>query len=119
MGARVAVVVPVHDQEAWLPAALHSLQAQVLTDWECVVVDDGSPGDVVAALGDVVDDPRVRVERLPRNVGLGAALNVGLDLTSAPYVAYLPADDRLLADHLSTLVAALDEIGRASCRERV
>jgi hypothetical protein len=108
MGARVAVVVPVHDQEAWLPAALDSLRAQVLTDWECVVVDDGSPGDVLAALGDVVGDPRVRVERLPANRGLGAALNRGLDLTTAPYVAYLPADDVLLADHLASLVAALD-----------
>jgi len=108
MGARVAVVVPVHDQEAWLPAALHSLRAQTLTDWECVVVDDGSPGDVLAALGDAADDPRVRVERLADNGGLGAALNRGLDLTTAPYVAYLPADDVLLADHLATLVAALD-----------
>jgi hypothetical protein len=108
MGARVAVVVPVHDQEAWLPAALHSLRAQTLTDWECVVVDDGSPGDVLAALGDAVDDPRVRVERLPENRGLGAALNRGLELTTAPLVAYLAADDVLLADHLASLVAALD-----------
>jgi len=106
--ARVAVVVPVHDQELWLPAALSSLQAQTLVDWECVVVDDGSPGDVVAALGALADDPRVRVERLPTNVGLGAALNRGLDLTRAGLVAYLPADDVLHADHLASLVAALD-----------
>ena len=107
------MVVPVHDQEAWLPAALHSLRAQALTDWECVVVDDGSPGDVAAALGNALDDPRVRLERLERNQGLGAALNRGLDLTTAPYVAYLPADDRMLADHLETLVAALDEAPEA------
>jgi hypothetical protein len=103
------VVVPVHDQEAWLPAALHSLRAQALTDWECVVVDDGSPGDVAAALGDALDDPRVRLERLERNQGLGAALNRGLDLTTAPYVAYLAGRRRACsADHLETLVAALD-----------
>ena len=107
MGARVAVVVPVHAQEAWLPAAVHSLLAQSLTDWECVVVDDGSPGDVGAALGDALDDPRVRLEQLPANEGLGAALNRGLDLTGAPYVAYLPADDVYLRDHLATLVDAL------------
>ena len=62
---RVAVVLPVHDQEAWLPGAVHSLLAQSLVDWECVVVDDGSPGDVRAALGEAADDPRVRLERLP------------------------------------------------------
>ena len=107
--ARVCVVVPVHDSEAWLPAAVHSLRAQTLTDWECVVVDDGSPGDVLAALGDAAADPRIRVERLPSNAGLGAALNHGLALTSAPYVAYLPADDVYLADHLASLVQALDD----------
>jgi hypothetical protein len=108
VAVRVSVVVPVFDQEAWLPGALHSLLAQTLTDWECVVVDDGSPGDVAAALGNAADDPRVRLERLPRNRGLGAALNRGLDLTSAPYVAYLPADDLMFAGHLDALVAALD-----------
>ncbi len=107
--ARISVVMPVHDQESWLPAAVHSLRAQSLTDWECVVVDDGSPGDVAAALDDALDDPRVRLERLPANAGLGAALNRGLDLTSAPYVAYLPADDVYLVDHLALLVQALDD----------
>ncbi len=108
MGARVSVVVPVFDQEAWLPAALHSLLNQSLTDWECVVVDDGSPGDVAAAMGDVLEDPRVRLERLPANLGLGAALNHGLDRTSAPYVAYLPADDLMYRGHLESLVTALE-----------
>ena len=105
---RVSVVMPSYDQEAWLPAAVGSLLAQTLTDWECVVIDDGSPGDVEDALGDALEDPRVRLEVLPRNGGLGAALNRGLDLTSAPYVAYLPSDDTWHAEHLATLVAALD-----------
>jgi hypothetical protein len=113
MGARVSVVVPVFDQEAWLPGALGSLLGQSLGEWECVVVDDGSPGDVLAALGPVADDPRVRVERLRANAGLGAALNRGLDLTSAPYVAYLPADDLWHAGHLAALTAALDAAPQA------
>jgi glycosyltransferase involved in cell wall biosynthesis len=105
---RVSVVVPAYDQDAWLPAAVDSLLRQTLTDWECVVVDDGSPSDVKAALGDALQDPRVRLERLPRNQGLGAALNRGLDLTCAPYVAYLPCDDVLHADHLALMVEALE-----------
>jgi glycosyltransferase involved in cell wall biosynthesis len=39
----VSVVVPTYDQDAWLPAAVASLLAQTVEDWECVVVDDGSP----------------------------------------------------------------------------
>ena len=108
-GPRVSVVVPTYDHDAWLPAAIGSLLAQTVTDWECVVVDDGSPGDTAATLGDALSDPRVRLEVLPANGGLGAALNRGLDLTSAPVVAYLPSDDLWFADHLATLLAALGQ----------
>jgi len=109
MRARVAVVMPTYDQDAWLPAAVTSLLRQTFTDWECVVVDDGSPGDTRATLGPLLKDPRIRVEVLPRNGGLGAALNRGLHLTDAPLVGYLPSDDTWHADHLAALVAALDE----------
>ncbi len=104
---RVSVVLPTYDQDAWLPAAVASLQAQTHTDWECVVVDDGSPGDTAAALGPALDDPRIRLEVLPVNRGLGAALNRGLDLTSGELVGYLPSDDVWHAGHLASLVEAL------------
>src|SRR3712207_1213503 len=101
--------MPTYDQDAFLPAAVESLLAQTLTDWELLVIDDGSPGDVAAALGAALDDPRIRLERLPANQGLGAALNHGLAGTTAAYVAYLPSDDLYHADHLATLAAALDD----------
>jgi glycosyltransferase involved in cell wall biosynthesis len=105
----ISVVVPAWLPDAtataFLPAALESLLAQTLTDWEAVVVDDGSPLPVTPL---VLDDPRVRVVRHDRNRGLGAALNSGLHATSAPLVAYLPHDDVWTPEHLETLVAALD-----------
>ena len=97
---RVAVLVPVHDQAAYLPRALESLLAQEETAWEAVVVDDGSREPV-----SVPADPRVRLVRTDDNRGLGAALNRGLDETTAPVVAYLPADDVWYPDHLSALLA--------------
>ena len=114
---RVAVLVPVHDQSAFLPRALDGLLAQHLTDWEAVVLDDGSPDpeavrEVVAAL----PDRRVRLLRRPVNRGLGATLNAGLDATAAPLVAYLPADDVWTADHLTALVSALADPGVALAR---
>ena len=99
----VAVLVPVHDQAAFLPRALGSLLAQDRTDFECVVVDDGSTDGPT-----VPDDPRLRLVRHPDNRGLGAALDTALDATTAPVVAYLPADDAWDAGHLSSLLAALD-----------
>ena len=105
---RVSVIMPTYDQDAFLPAAVSSLLAQTLTDWELAVVDDGSPGDTAGALGAALADPRVTLDVLPSNRGLGAALNRGLDLTAGDLVAYLPSDDRFHADHLASLAAALE-----------
>lgn len=108
MSAQVVVVVPVFDQEAWLPAALGSLRAQRFADWECVIVSDGSPGDTAAAASDVLDDERFTLVTDPVNRGLGAALNRGLDESDAALVTYLPADDVMHAEHLADLVAVFD-----------
>ncbi|MDP9392823.1 MAG: glycosyltransferase family 2 protein [Actinomycetota bacterium] len=101
--ALVAVVTPVHDQAAFLGRALGSLLAQTLASWELVVVDDGSSDDVAGALAPFADEPRVRLVRHESNRGLGCALNTGLDATTAPLVAYLPADDVWAPDHLAAL----------------
>lgn len=105
--ARISVIMPCFDQEPYLPSAVASLLAQTCTDWELVVVDDGSPGDVEAALGAELPDPRVRIEAFPVNRGLGAALNRGLDVAVGDFITYLPCDDRMHADHLASLVTLL------------
>ncbi len=108
--SRVAIIVPAYAEAARVATAIRCAQAQTHDDWELVVVDDGSPDATSAvAAGLAGDDPRVRVVRLERNAGLGAALNAGLDATSAPLVAYLPCDDTWTPDHLATLVALVDD----------
>ncbi|MDP9357883.1 MAG: glycosyltransferase, partial [Chloroflexota bacterium] len=105
---RVSVLMPTYGQAAFVRRAIESLRVQTLTDWELVVVDDGSPdetGEVVAAYR---EDGRIRYERWERNRGLGAALNRGVQLARAPLIAYLPSDDVYYADHLATLVDLLD-----------
>ncbi len=106
MSALISVVMPVYAQAAFLPIAVGSLLAQTVTAWELVVVDDGSPDDVAGALP---ADPRVRVERLGSNRGLGAALNRGLDTAGASRIAYLPADDVWRSSHLAALLALLED----------
>src|SRR3954469_7065114 len=114
---RVAVLVPVHDQAAFMPRALDGLLAQRVTDWEAVVVDDGSPDPAaVAAAVSAPADVRVRLQRSADNRGLGATLNAGLDATTAPVVAYLPADDVWFVDHLDRLLGCLDDPAVALAR---
>jgi hypothetical protein len=105
---RVSVMMPTYDQEDFIARAVQSLQAQTFTDWELVIVDDGSPGDVRAALGTLCDDSRIRCTRLSMNSGVGNAFNEGLRLAQGEYIAYLPSDDLYYRDHLASLVAALE-----------
>ncbi|MFQ1001290.1 glycosyltransferase [Modestobacter sp. SSW1-42] len=116
-GPQVAVLVPVHDQSAWLPRALDGLLAQEVSDWEAVVLDDGSPDpSAVTAVVTALGDPRVRLVAWPDNRGLGATLNAGLDAAAAPVVAYLPADDVWAPDHLTALLGALEDPAVALAR---
>lgn len=105
---RVSVLMPTHGQAAFLARAVCSVIGQRLGAWELVVVVDGPDAETDRALARLVPDPRVRVLRLDRNRGLGAALNAALDHSRAPLVAYLPSDDVYYAEHLESLVDALD-----------
>lgn len=106
--ARVSVLMPTFDQAAFLPRAVESLRAQTFADWELVIVNDGSPDDTDGAVAPYLSDPRVRYRRLEHNLGLGAALNAALDLAAGEFIAYLPSDDLLYADHLASLLGALE-----------
>ena len=104
---RVSVLMPIYNQAHFVRRALDGLRAQTLTDWELLIVDDGSTDDPRAAIAPYLADARVSFRRLARNRGLGAVLNRMLSRTRAPFVAYLPADDVYYADHLASLAAAL------------
>lgn len=104
MQPAVSVIIPVFDQAAHLPRALASLSAQTFTDWEVIIVDDGSEPALPRL---TIAKGAIRQLRHDTNCGLGAALNTGLAAARASLVAYLPADDVWYRDHLATLVAAL------------
>src|SRR3954454_10023376 len=106
---RVAVVMPTYGQAAFIERALESLCAQREARWQLLVVDDASRDDTVERVERWLDDPRIRLIRLPANAGVGAALNTGLASTTAPVVAYLPSDDTWYPEHLEALLATLDE----------
>jgi len=91
--ARVSVVMPVKNGGRYLPAALRSILRQTLTEWEMIVIDDGSTDETPAILADAAaTDPRVRV--VPnRGKGLVDALNQGIALASTPLIARMDGDD--------------------------
>ncbi len=110
---RVSVIMPTCNQGAFIRRALDGLQAQKLTQWELLIVDDGSQDNTVEMIESYLVDERIRLMRFEHNRGLGAALNEGLAHARAPLIAYLPSDDVYYADHLSSLVQCLDQAPQA------
>jgi len=90
---RVSILLPVRDEEQFLPAALASLIRQTMTDWELVCVDDGSTDGTPSILAEAARrDCRIRILRTSGE-GLVAALNTGLAACRAPLVARMDGDD--------------------------
>ena len=104
----VSVLMPTYDHAHFILRAIDSLLAQTLTDWELIIVDDGSPDDTADLVRPYLADERVHYHRLEGNRGLGTALNYALTFAQAPLIAYLPSDDVYYADHLATLAERLE-----------
>lgn len=102
----VSVIVPVYNPGEYLVRCLDSLAAQTWTDWECILVDDGSSD----GSSDICDcyaarDSRFRVIH-QKNAGASAARNQGLACAHAPYIAMLDADDCFAPQTLEILLNA-------------
>ncbi len=103
---QVSVVIPtLHRPELLTQRALRSALAQTLRDIEVIVVVDGPDPATEAALR-AVDDARLRVLALPRNVGPSEARNLGVDAARAPWVALLDDDDEWAPEKLERQLAA-------------
>ena len=103
---KISIVIPVYGAEKYLPRCLDSLAAQTFADWECILVDDGSP-DGSGAICDryAQADPRFVVIH-QKNQGGSAARNNGVDRARGEYLAFLDNDDAYSPFLLESVLAA-------------
>ena len=89
----VSVIMPAYNVAPYISASIASVRAQTFTDWELLVVDDGSTDETAAIAQQFVPrDPRVRV--LPQdNGGISRARNAALRASSGEFIAILDSDD--------------------------
>ena len=113
--------MPVWNASDTVAAAIASVQAQTLRDWELLAVDDGSDDGSAALLAAAAaTDARIRVLHRP-HAGIVAALNAGIAAARAPFIARLDADDICLPERLERQLARLvaePELGLVGCRVR-
>ena len=102
----VSVIIPNYNHAHYVSDAINSVLAQTFTDYEIIVVDDGSKDnsrEVISAFGD-----RVRAI-FQHNQGLSAARNTGITAAKGKYIGVLDADDMYEPDFLATLVPLLED----------
>lgn len=105
---RITVVIPAYNAAATLPATLDSVLAQEYTNFEVVVVDDGSSDDTLkVATGYAVRDDRIRLVTKP-NGGTASAYNAGVSESRTEWIAMISADDTLEPQHLGEVAAAIE-----------
>jgi len=104
---RCTVIVPTHNRAAILPRAIASVMAQNEPDFELIVINDASTDNTRAWL-ETLDDPRVRVVHSEHNRGPSAARNIGINLATAPVLAFLDSDDTYRENRLSVPLAVFD-----------
>ncbi len=103
----ISVIIPAWGAAHLVGEALASLQAQDLTDWEAIVVDDGAPDDVAGAVAPFAAvDPRIRFLATPHG-GVSAARNHAIAAARAPLIALLDGDDVYREGYLATMAAAI------------
>lgn len=110
MRPHVTIIIPTFNRAPLLAEAIDSALEQTYPNLDVLVVDDGSTDETPGLLRRYVEDPRLQVVRLERNLGVTAAKNVGLDNAppEAAYVGILDSDDTLLPSAIETLVRVFE-----------
>jgi glycosyltransferase involved in cell wall biosynthesis len=102
----VSIILPTYNRAHSLERAIRSVLVQTLSNFELIVVDDGSTDDT-AHLVERFGDSRIRLLSLGRNYGAGRARNKGIEAAAAEFVAFLDSDDEWMPRKLELQVARL------------
>ena len=113
---RYSIIVPLYNKAPYVRHALDSIISQTYTDWECIIVDDGSTDDSVAICEEFlsthytlnITHKNIRIISQP-NSGVAKARNVGVENSHGQFVCFLDADDRWEPNYLEEMDRLIKE----------
>lgn len=106
---KVSIIVPVYKVEQYIRECLDSIQQQTLKDWECLLIDDGSPDNSGKICDEyAMKDARFRVFHVD-NGGVSRARNIGLDNMLGEWVMFVDSDDAIAYNALETCTKYAEE----------
>lgn len=105
----ISVIVPIYKVEKYIDRCAESILAQSFTDFELILVDDGSPDNCPQICDEYAKkDSRIRVIH-KENGGLSDARNAGIDIAEGEWLAFIDSDDYVHEDYLKSLYNAAIE----------
>ncbi len=118
----LSIIVPVYKVEPYLPKCIDSILAQTFTDFELILIDDGSPD----RCGEICDEYAAKDSRIvvihQENKGVSAARNAGLDIAKGEYIGFVDSDDwieKTMYKRLISIMQADDtDIAICGCKQR-
>lgn len=109
--ARVSVIIPTYNRDYIIEQSIQSVLDQTYTDFELIVVDDGSTDDTSELVEAIVaKDKRVKLIHTPGNLGAAGARNFGIQYADGELIAFEDSDDFWTRDKLKKCVEALDSV---------
>ncbi len=119
----VTIITPTYDREHLIGRAVESVLAQTLTDWELIVVDDGSTDDTKTVIDAyMAKDDRIKYLRI-ENSGQCNARNRGFEISTGDYITYLDSDDEYMPEKIQAQVdvfqhSTIENLGVVTCGKR-
>lgn len=101
---RVSIIIPAYNVAPWIRETLDSVLAQTITDWECIIINDGSTDETEFLAKR--PDPRIRLIT-QKNSGVSAARNRGIKIAQGQFIVFLDADDIWHPQALELMLAPL------------
>jgi len=93
-----SIVIPTYNRSEFITIAINSVISQTISDWELIIVDDGSTDNTESLIKQFID-PRIRYFKTLNNER-GAARNFGIEKAVGKWICFLDSDDYLLLNHL-------------------
>lgn len=114
MCKKISIIIPVYNAERFLRRCLDSVLNQSYSNWECIIVDDGSKDSSFAICDEYVKtDSRFKVIH-KENGGVSEARNIGLSQLSGEWVTFVDSDDELTLDALKYFTEGMERYPKAS-----
>ena len=108
MGEKISVIVPVYNVEAYLERCVESILHQTYTNFELILINDGSTD----SSGQICDDLAYQYENIKvyhiENAGVSNARNIGIQLATGVWITFVDSDDFVTKDYLATLASAVE-----------